>query len=237
MYKKVILILVEGDSDEALLIDRLRVLYSACDIRFEVQKGDIFYGENRNKPIKEIIGKVIKKIIKKRKFLPKDILTIVHIMDTDGCFIPDTAINIVPNQIVKTQYNLNSITVDDQNQRERIIKRNRIRSINVKTMNNIFSVVGKRYKYQLYYFSRTLEHVIFDDLNPVNETKYENIEEFINYLNIDLEVFLKNYFPNISNGNYEFEYKKTWEYIVFNMNSLQRKTNLPLMFEYIDSLI
>jgi hypothetical protein len=158
-------------------------------------------------------------------------------MDTDGCFIPDTAINIVPNQIVKTQYNLNSITVDDQNQRERIIKRNRIRSINVKTMNNIFSVVGKRYKYQLYYFSRTLEHVIFDDLNPVNETKYENIEEFINYLNIDLEVFLKNYFPNISNGNYEFEYKKTWEYIVFNMNSLQRKTNLPLMFEYIDSLI
>lgn len=43
MSKKVIIVIVEGFSDETLLIERLQSLYLDSEIRFEIQFGDIFY--------------------------------------------------------------------------------------------------------------------------------------------------------------------------------------------------
>ena len=42
MAKKVVIILVEGATEEICLYERLREVYSGCQIKFEIQNGDIF---------------------------------------------------------------------------------------------------------------------------------------------------------------------------------------------------
>ncbi len=48
MSKKVVIVLVEGFSDEEFLIGRMRELYKECEIRFEFQGGDVFYNLNQD---------------------------------------------------------------------------------------------------------------------------------------------------------------------------------------------
>lgn len=235
MSKKVVIVIVEGDSDEALLIERLRELYSDCEVKFESQRGDILYDSKTRKSIKETVGEVVKGIISKRKYVEKDILAVVHIMDTDGCLVPDTSIEIHADQDKKTFYTLETINVNSEDQKANIIERNKKRTINVKTMNSIDSVVSKKYKYQLFYFSRHLEHVIFDEPNPEQDFKYENIESFVNELTITVEEFLSDYMPSLTSETYIEQYKESWDYVSLGTNSLKRGTNVSLLFDFINS--
>lgn len=73
--------------------------------------------------------------------------------------------------------------------------------------------MGNKYKYQLYYFSRNLEHVVFNEPNPENEFKYDNIEKFVEELKLNIEVFLKKYLPNIESLEYENQYRESWVHI------------------------
>ena len=234
MSKKVVVVLVEGSSDEELLIDRLRELYKGCEIRFESQRGDILYDFKSRKSIKVIVGDAVRGIVAKRKYKEKDILAVLHIMDTDGCLIPDDCIEIDESQGKKTIYTLESIKVDSAKQQQHITERNQKRSINVKTMNSTSSVVSKKYKYQLYYFSRHLEHVVFNEIDPEQEYKYENIEAFVEGLEGTVEEFLNEHLPESEATTYTEKYKNSWSHIGEGANSLKRATNVPLLFEYIN---
>ncbi|MDP8200900.1 MAG: hypothetical protein P9M11_02030 [Candidatus Tenebribacter burtonii] len=237
MSKRVVIIIVEGDSDEELLINRLREIFEDNEILFEPQNGDIFYDYNSDKPIKAIVGNIAKAILTKRKFKPSDILAILHIMDTDGCFVKEENVIINSTQDIQTFYNPNSISVIDRKQQDRIIKRNKKRRINVKEVNSISSIVGSRYKYQLYYFSRNLEHVIFNEPNPKNKSKYDNIEEFLDNLTEPIEQYLMRYLPDLANTNYSDNYRQSWSFIEQEINSLQRFTNVPLLIDFINEII
>lgn len=234
MSRRVVIVIVEGDSDEALLIDRLRELYHGCEIRFESQRGDVLYDYRSRESIKKTIGDIVKGIIAKRKYKHKDILAVVHIMDTDGCMIPDDSIEVDTQQDMKTVYTLETIKVDSDNQKHNIVERNKKRTINIKTMNSIDTVVGKKYKYQLYYFSRNLEHVIFDEPNPEQEFKCENIESFVDELTITVEEFLSEHLPDLTAKTYCGQHKESWAYISKGTKSLKRGTNVPLLFDFIN---
>ena len=237
MSKKVVIIIVEGDSDEELLINRLREIYRDNEIRFEPQNGDIFYDRNSHKSIKALIGDVALSVIKKRKYKPSDILAILHIMDTDGCFIDNDKIIIDSSQIKQTLYTIESIKVIDDKQQNRIIERNQKRSQNIKEINCISSIVSKRFNYQLYYFSRNLEHVIFNEPNPKDELKCDKIEEFLNNLSEPIEQFLSRYMPNYSKTDYCGEFKHSWSFIEQGTNSLKRFTNVPLIITFLNEII
>lgn len=237
MPKRVIVVIVEGVSDEALLIERLRSLFEGQEIRFDIQNGDIFYDEKNRQPIKNAIGDVIKSLMTKRKYSVKDILAVLHITDTDGCMIPEERVIVEPGQETKTCYYPESIGVCDDRQRERIIERNRRRRINLSTMCSVESVLGSKLSYQLYYFSRNIEHVVFDEPNPTDEDKVDNMDAFIESLNIPVEQFLNEHMPPLGNGDYSFRYKESWEHIAQGTHSLERCTNAPLLFEYIRRLI
>ena len=230
--------MVEGPSDEALLGEYLKQKYKNQYIKFDIKHGDVFYNQKTNKEsIKNTIGNSIKSIIKKQKYKQSDILAVMHILDTDGCFIDDEYIEINENQQSKTWYNSDSISVNSEKQKENISHRNKKRSINIRTMNSIDSVVGKQYYYQLYYFSRTMEHVIFNEPNPQNETKYTNIEEFIISLKISLENYLSDFSPIITARPYSNKYKESWQFIEQKTNSLKRYANVPLLFQAIDTKV
>lgn len=94
MDKKIILLLVEGPTDE----DTLALIYSRIvkehDIRFDVLHTDITADENMTvKYIKNRIKKEIDSYLKKNPFIKKsDILKVVQIIDTDGAFIPSESV-------------------------------------------------------------------------------------------------------------------------------------------------
>lgn len=234
MSKKVVIVIVEGDSDEVLLIERLKELYSGCEVRFESQRCDVFYDFKCQKPIKEVIGNIVREIIEKRKYKPKDILAVAHIIDTDGCMINDDSIKVDGKQEKKTIYLVETINVDSEQQKLNISNRNRERTINVKSMNSVDKIVGKKYNYQIYYFSRNLEHVIFNEPNPEQDLKYENIENFIENLDVKVEAFLLEHLPILENINYPERYKESWNYISNGNNSLRRCTNVSLLFDFIN---
>lgn len=233
--KKVVILIVEGESDEALLINRLKDLFTEFEIRFEPQHGDILYDiKQRQKPIKELVGEAVKMVLLKRKFKPSDILAVIHIIDTDGCLINGDDVVIDNLQQILTLYQNSCISVPNDMQRNNILIRNEIRSKNIRIMNSVQSIVSKKYNYQMYYFSRNLEHVIFDEPNPSSETKVENIELFLDHLNLPIESYLKQFLPVLTNEKYEEQYLESWNYVSDGNKSLQRSTNVPLMFDYIE---
>ena len=134
MSKKVIIIIVEGSSDETLLIERLQELFSSTQIRFEAYRGDMFYNlddfTNRTtmKNINHIICDFIKRIKRTRKYRDDDILGILHIIDTYGTYIPTESILIDKDQNKRTLYLTDSINVNSKKQKSNIIMRNLHRS-------------------------------------------------------------------------------------------------------------
>ncbi|MEC1178985.1 hypothetical protein P9B03_10865 [Metasolibacillus meyeri] len=232
--KKVVILLVEGDTDELLLIERLRQLFKDKEIRFEPQHGDIFYQrERKEQAIKEVIGEKVKEILMKRKFKPSNVLAVLHILDTDGCFIAPEHITVDAEQSVLTQYNADCITVNSEEQKVRIEERNEIRSRNVHTMSKATHIA--QYAYQAYYFSRHLEHVVFNEMNPCKEDKFEKIENFLETLEMPIENFLAQYMPIEQQDEYSMAHEKSWEFIAENMNSLKQYTNASLMFQFLEN--
>jgi len=231
------LLIVEGDCDETLLIGRLKELFREHEIRFEPQNTDILFDFiEKNRPIKEKIGDKIKEILIKRKFKPHNIMAVIHIIDTDGCLIPNDRIIIDENQDVKTLYQSDHISVPDEKQKSFIRTRNEIRSRNIRTMNST-KIILKKYKmpYQIFYFSRHLEHVIFNEPNPTKETKVDNIESFIEDLTEPIENYLKQYMPQLNAESYDEQYEESWTNIAQGVESLNRSTNTPLIFDFIKS--
>lgn len=233
--KKVVLLIVEGESDEALLVDRLRELFKEHEIRFEPQRGDILYDiKKQGKPIKDIIGDTVKEVLIKRKFRPSDILAVIHIIDTDGCLIPMDKVVIDNQQEILTFYQSDCISVPNEIQRDNILTRNETRSRNIRAMNSVSAIVSNKYNYQMFYFSRNLEHAIFNEPNPCSETKVDNVESFLDNLTSPLENYLKQFMPVLTKESYNEQYVESWSIVSQGIKSLQRLTNVPLMFDFIE---
>lgn len=111
--------------------------------------------------------------------------------------------------------------------------RNVVRSRNIRTMNSVKTILPRKFFYQMYYFSRNLEHVIFDEPNPCSKTKFDNIESFLNNLTIPIETYLQQYMPELNEVGYDERYLESWSKIANELESLKRSTNVPLMFDFI----
>lgn len=215
--KRVILLIVEGNCEESLLFDRLRTIFSKHEIRFHVEHGDILHDINRkNSSIKSVIGNTVKAFILKNKFKASDILAVIHIIDTDGCFISDDEIVINEAQERLTLYQEDMISVTNEKQKELIIKRNMERSRNINIMRTSTTILPSKINYRMYFFSRNLEHVLFNEPNPSTESKVTDVEEFIETLSIPIEDFLRKHMPMIvstEEQEHELQYLQSWEHI------------------------
>lgn len=126
--KQVVLLIVEGDSEEVLLFERLRELFESYNIRFKVYNGDILYESNKmRKSIKSVIGDVVKDFLNKNKFKTKDLLAVLHIVDTDGCLIADEQVVVDEEQGENTIYYPGCISVKNSSQQAFIRRRNKER--------------------------------------------------------------------------------------------------------------
>ncbi|NYF24827.1 hypothetical protein [Sporosarcina sp. JAI121] len=229
--KKVVLLLVEGSCEEVLLYNRLRGLFEQHNIRFHIQHGDILYDLDRpEEPIKSVIESSVNEFMIKSKFRPEDVFCVLHIIDMDGCFIPDDAIVIDDTQKELTIYHEDRITVPHEKQKLQIAARNADRSNNINIMKVLGTILSVDINYRMFYFSRNLEHVLFKEPNPEKDRKFPEVERFIEQLEMPIEEFLQQSMPVLKGLD---PYSESWERITESTSSLQQYCNVPLLFDFV----
>lgn len=225
--KKVILFIVEGPTDADTLSPVLKKIFKPGDIHFHVVHGDITTVKKSSyDAVLSRLSSQISDEMKRYRFTKKDVVRIIHIVDTDGAFVSTE--NVVFREIRHIEYGEDHIYTDNP---VSIIGRNRQKSLSLRQLSDTQTVGGT--PYSVYYFSRNIEHVMHNQQgNLTSDQKMYYADEFVKKYGDHPERFLKFIFSQ------EFavsgSYRETWDFIMENTNSLHRHSNLHLIFSDMD---
>ena len=219
--KKIILVIVEGPSDETALGRCLRAIFSSEEVAVKVMFCDITTVEdNFCDDISARVGNVINDYLNENPGLRRDdILRVIHIVDTDGAFLSDKF--ILKHSVRETVYS------------EEEIKTYNVRSF-IRTRNNkkrnLKLLFGKKkingIAYNIYYMSCNLEHALHGKINCSDWQKRLLSEAFDDEYGDDVEKFKK--FICESCFSVIDPYDKSWIFIQQGKESLKRHTNIGL---------
>lgn len=99
-HKKIVLVIVEGPSDETALGVALSQVYDKDAVYIHIMHGDITTRKGSNpQNIVAKIGNEVRKYAKSQHYNAKDFKRIIHIVDMDAAYIPDH--NIIEDQNVE----------------------------------------------------------------------------------------------------------------------------------------
>lgn len=224
--KKVLLFIVEGISDETALAPALEKIISARRIKFKVMRSDITsdYASNVSNIEKRIKEQCVKKFLfENTQFTHNDICEIVHIVDTDGAFIPNN--DVFTEDIEDPVYLDKRINCKN---RDLFIKtkENKVKNLlHLMKIKEIAIPFGKKVPYSVYFMSCNLDHVLHDKRNSTDTEKKENSLDFAEQYDEpeSFKTFFEDKLIKID-GTYE----TTWNYIQQNYNSLARGSNFWL---------
>lgn len=225
MDKKIILLLVEGPTDEEALALIYSKLVNKHDLVFDVLHTDITADEGMTvKYIEEKILLEVEKYLIKNPFLHrKDILKLVQIIDTDGAFVSSS--NIKQSQSGKTEYFDTHIAAKDKNRltRRNISKRNIVYHL-------FHAAKIEEFTYEIYFFSRNLEHVLHNLSQDLTDEEKEDLAfDIADRYSRNPEEFLK--FLYNKEFHVDGSYWETWDFIMRDDNSLKRYSNMAVFFE------
>lgn len=222
--KKIVLVIVEGPSDDVALGMTLSKVYDKDTIYVHIMHGDITTKRGiKSQNIVAKLGNDVTTYAKSQHYKASDFKQIIHIVDMDGAYIPDNKI-LEKKNCLEIQYESDGIFT---NNKVGIIKRNQQKKDNLYRLRSCGTIWA--IPYRVYYMSCNLDHVLYDKQNSTDETKEndayafakkykDNVEEF--------EEFICNS-PFSVNG----DYKESWEYIEKDLNSVNRHTNLCICIE------
>ena len=156
--KKVVVVIVEGPSDEASLGPVLKAWFNNEEVRFVVICGDITTdGTSSHDTIVRRIDEHVKKLMQRYRYGKKDILRIIHICDTDGAFAKDT---VRQADVPSIRYHSDHVDAPDALS---VIARNERKSRLLFKLRTTGRVNG--IEYRIYYNSCNLEHVLWNRRN------------------------------------------------------------------------
>lgn len=217
---KIILVIVEGPSDQVAL-SFLNGLAQNTEFKFKLIDGDIT-SDRENSP-SDILSKIngeVKGYIGSYGLKQKDVAGIIHIVDTDGTFIPDDC-------IVEGTPSLDPFYDSDVIRTSHV---NRIRKRNFKKQANIRKLIPRdkidRLPYRIFFMSSNLEHVLLGEQNCPDSEKGSKASNFSD----DHEGSERALAEELINGPFSsvLDYKASWEFIQKDTNSLHRLTNLTV---------
>ena len=216
--------IVEGTSEQVALENSLSDLLSPRNVRFMIFHGDITtkYG-NTADTIISAVSSFISEKLKPYSLSISDLSQIIHLVDTDGAFIPDAQVLYNENAI-KPFYDKERILTNDIN---KIVKRNIQKRSNLIRLSSRHSISG--ISYSVFYMSCNLDHVLFNKANSSEKEKQIYSERFARKYYGDLEGFIS--FFRTGPFSVKTDYKDSWKFIRNKTNSLHRYTNLTLLIE------
>lgn len=224
MSKKIILLIVEGITEDIALKGILSEIFNDKRIEFCLVNTDITTREDINPSnIKKELGNIVKSFLG-RRFLRTDIQEIIHLVDTDGTYIHTNNIE-QDTTLDNFVYSLDKIKAKDISQ---VISRNNNKKSNMEILVNTSKVL-KEIPYRVYYLSQNLEHFFHDKLNCTRENKNKLAEKLEDRYIEDLKGFLT--FVRDSSLKSPDDYNESWEHIKQSTNSLSRCSNIHIFLK------
>ena len=224
--KKIVYIIVEGPTDsEALgvILTRIYEIYNN-NVYIEILHGDITSNDEiKPDTIEEQIKNFIEKYANMNYLKCEDFQEIIHLVDTDGIYIPDTEI-FLDNQNEKTFYKTSGIYTNDI---RKIRTRNNHKKANIERLISI-NQIWENIPYNCYYMSCNLDHVLHNKANCNEKEKAENAYKFAEKYKENINGFLK--FLCKSDFSRCEDFRESWNYIKIGMRSLERNTNFGICF-------
>lgn len=222
--KKIVFVIVEGPSDDAALGVLLNRLYDKNKVHIEIMHGDITTNLNiAPSDIVRAIGDIVKGYAESMHFSQDNFQEVIHLIDMDGAYIPDTAIKNNP-EANKPIYSLTEIQTAKT---EQLILRNqhkRSKIDRISALKNVWVSIP----YHAYYMSCNLDHVLYGKLNSTDDEKENDAYAFAKKYKDDIDGFLT--FISDSDFSKMDGYKESWDFIKCDCHSLERFTNLGLCF-------
>lgn len=219
--KQIVFVIVEGPSDAEALDAIISKIFDKDVVHVYIIHGDIT--SERGVTSTNIVAKIgneIRTFAKSNHYKSSDFKEIIHIVDTDGVYIPDA--NIIEDKTVKSpMYSLTEIRAFDKHSIE---SRNSQKKANLDKLcytNEIWNV-----QYRIYYMSCNLDHVLYDKLNSSDEEKENNALHFALQYKAKISEFLT--FISESDFAVVEGYRESWDYIRRDLHSLERHTNIAL---------
>lgn len=220
--KKIVLFIVEGITDQTCLGYIMSELLKEESVHFFLTNGDITskYGSTPAN-IKANIGNIVKQF-SGNIFKAKDFQEVIHLIDTDGAFIPDD--RIISSDTHGTRYDTNDIAT---NHVDIMQKRNQQKAAILDQlihMNTVWKVIP----YHAYFFSCNLDHVLHGNSNLDRIEKNALANAFEKKYMHSPEKFVD--FINNNNFTVPGDFKDSWTFIKDDTNSLKRYSNFHLYF-------
>ena len=223
--KKVLLFIVEGESDEVSFESLFDAFFENDDVHIAVMRYDITVpSQYDDSNILNLLGSKIEYFCSVEKVSKDDIKMIIHLVDTDGAFVPESCIEQQQGD-EQTEYSESKIYAKSA---KNIKERNKTKSSNLSRLCSIGQVSSIPYK--IFYLSRNLEHVLHNKIENLTKEEKTNLSnEFDEEYGENLENFLE--FIKDASFEVDGDYRETGEYIKQDTNSLKRKSNVHLLFK------
>ena len=148
---------------------------------------------------------------------------IIHIADTDGVFISET--DVKEADVEEVRYYEDHIDVKNV---KAIVNRNKRKGSILYKLRKTGKVNG--IPYRIYFNSCNLEHVLYDELRDfTDEEKQILSDDFADKYDGKVNEFIE--FISDNQIAVPGTFQKTWDYIEKDRNSLNRHSNMHLIFE------
>lgn len=221
--KRVIAVIVEGTSDESALGGILREYFLSEEVQFAVVHGDIT--SDKNTSADNVITKInnlLDILRNKYGYIWDDFIKIIHIADMDGAF---TRGCVIETDVDSVKYYEDRIEASDMKILE---KRNVHKSgilLKLYSTRKIHNI-----KYRIYFNSCNLEHVLYNELRDFSDEEKEKMsDDFADKYEGRVDEFIR--FISEKELAVPGTYNQTWKFIEKDKNSLQRHSNMHMIFE------
>lgn len=222
--KKIVFVIVEGPSDEEALGVILNRIYDNDTVFVHIMHKDITaeYGNSAANIVSKV-GNELRGYAKANHYTKNDFREIIHIIDMDGAYIPDSSI-IEDRDAANPRYSLTDIRVCNA---DNIVRRNKIKRENINRLCSCREICGTPYR--AFYMSCNLDHVLYNKLNSSAEEKENDSYRFAVKYKDNIPEFLA--FIGDSDFSVVNGYGESWDFIKQELHSLERYTNLVLCFK------
>lgn len=233
---KVVLFIVEGETDELALgapLNKLFSSFNSSEFRFRVTRGDLItnrsYGsECSPNNVKKRVVEQVKIFLGRYKLKWSDLAAIIYLTDTDGTFI--AASSVVQNdELNGISYFLDHV---ESPYSASIVSRNDNKSACLKVLcrSGHLTYSGQRVAFKTCYMSRNLEHALHGRVEEADTpTKVALSRKFAKYYRVHPEAFAELITKIAPSGSYQ----DSWLYIADGLHSLERGSNLSQVLDFI----
>ena len=222
--KKVIAFIVEGASDEAALGTIMKEYFSDNEVQFIVIRGDITTRDYVSMDsILMKINEQIEEVKKRYRYQTEHFIKIIHLTDTDGVFIADKFVQYA--EIEGIQYYTDHMETAKVKE---TMERNERKADILFKLRRTGKIQG--IPYRIYFNSCNLEHVLYNELKDfTDEEKWNMSDDFAEKYEGKAEEFVA--FISAPDIAVPGTYQETWNYLEKDTNSLNRHSNMHLIFE------